>query len=111
MSQGTSAGCVVVHSCNDKDISCASWVRDGLCETDEVVKDLCPHSCGTCTLTCEDSDVSCASWAKQGDCINNPDYVLKHCPVECGLCKAKCKDLHQDCHVWQAAGECTNNTA
>ena len=45
---------------------CPSWSRDGLCDTDDVVKRLCPHSCSvsphacgwTSSATCELGRVS-----------------------------------------------------
>ena len=98
-----------VGFCNDKDISCASWSRDGLCESDTVVKELCPHSCGVCSLMCSDRDESCASWAKQGECTSSPDYMLKECPTSCGLCTPKCADVHPDCNHWGKEGQCESN--
>ena len=95
--------------CNDKDVSCAAWSRDGLCDTDEVVKDLCPHSCGICSLMCSDRDVSCASWAKEGECTKSPDYMLKECPTSCGLCTPKCADVHVDCNHWGKDGQCESS--
>merc|ERR1719191_1331 len=98
-----------VGFCNDKDISCGSWARDNLCETDEVVKDLCPHSCGVCSLMCSDREESCASWAKDGECTKSPGYMLKECPTSCGLCTPKCADLHKDCNHWSKEGQCDSN--
>merc|ERR1719326_2677316 len=106
--------------CNDKDVSCASWSRDGLCDTDDVVKDLGPHSCGVCSLMCSDRDVSCAAWAKEGECTKSPGYMHKECPtscglcapncaVSCGVCKGVCKDTHDDCPGWAKEGECATN--
>ena len=65
--------------CNDRDKSCAAWAKDGECTgaNAEHLAMLCPHSCGTCTITCEDTDVSCASWAKNGDCESNKGFMLK----------------------------------
>jgi hypothetical protein len=97
------------RSCNDKDISCASWSREGLCDTDTVVKDLCPHSCGVCSVVCSDRDESCAAWAKDGECTKSPDYMLKECPTSCGLCAPKCADLHIDCNHWGKDGSCESN--
>jgi len=82
-----------VGFCNDQDVSCAGWSREGLCESDQVVKDKCPHSCGVCTLMCSDRDEHCANWAKQGECTSAPDFMLKECPTSCGLCTPKCVDL------------------
>ena len=87
--------------CNDKDVSCASWSRDGECDGDnaEHVKSICPHSCGVCSLMCGDRDESCAAWAKQGECKENPGHMMKECPTSCGLCSPKCIDVHTDCTV------------
>ena len=99
------------RSCNDKDISCASWSRDGLCDSDAVVKDLCPHSCGVCSLMCSDRDDSCAAWAKDGECTKSPDYMLKECPTSCGLCAPKCADISPDCNHWGKEGNCDSSAS
>ena len=42
--------------CNDKDLSCAAWGKQGECTgaNSEVVKAKCPHTCGVCTHICAD---------------------------------------------------------
>jgi hypothetical protein len=99
--------------CNDKSTSCAAWAKDGECsgKNAEYLSVLCPHSCGTCTLTCSDTDQSCANWAKQGDCQSNAGFMLKTCPTSCGLCTPTCKDVHEDCTGWTAAGACGDNVS
>ena len=98
-----------VGFCNDKDISCAGWSKDGLCETDAVVKDLCPHSCGVCTIMCSDKSEHCAAWAAQGECKTAPDYMHTECPTSCGLCASKVADIHADCKLWGNDGQCEAN--
>jgi len=98
-----------VGFCNDKDISCGSWSRDGLCDSDAVVKDLCPHSCGVCSLMCSDREENCKSWALEGECTKSPDYMLKECATSCGLCAPKCADVHVDCNHWGKEGQCEGN--
>ena len=85
--------------------------QDGECSgaNSEYLAVLCPHSCGTCTLTCEDTDVSCSAWAKNGDCTTNAGFMLKACPTSCGLCTPACKDVHEDCAGWTSAGACAEN--
>ena len=97
--------------CNDKDVSCGSWARDGECEGDnnEHVKNICPHSCGVCSIICSDRHESCADWAKQGECKSAPDYMMKECSTSCGLCSPKCIDLSPDCNHWFKEGECASN--
>ncbi len=66
--------------CNDKDTSCADWGANGECDGDnsEVVKNLCPHTCGVCShVVCADRDESCGSWAKQGECKTAPEYMVR----------------------------------
>merc|ERR1719213_1510769 len=131
-----SSAAATIGFCNDKDVSCAGWSRDGMCETDEVVKELCPHSCGVCPIICSDRPEHCANWAKdgecktscglcaprcvdltpdcnhwgkQGDCDSNPGFMHLQCPVTCGVCRGTCKDTHDDCPGWAKEGECLNN--
>ena len=69
--------------CNDKDTSCFDWAKDGECEgvNGAHVKDLCPHSCGVCSIVCGDLDDNCAAWAKEGECETSPAYMKKNCPT------------------------------
>merc|ERR1719247_3952484 len=100
--------------CNDKDISCAAWSRDGLCDTDDVVKGLCPHRCGVCRGVCKDTHDDCPGWAKDGECLSNPGHTMKSCPFSCGVtaCKAEhgCADKNSTaCAIWALDDECLKN--
>ena len=83
-----SGAAATVGYCNDKDNSCAAWALDGECEGEnsEHVKNICPHTCGVCTIMCSDREDNCASWAKEGQCADNKDYMHKECQTSCGLC-------------------------
>lgn len=102
---------VAVGYCNDKDISCSVWAKDGECTGDngDHVKTVCPHSCATCTLVCGDLDESCGTWAKEGECASSPEYMHKNCPTSCGFCSPKCADLHPECSSWAVDGQCEQN--
>ena len=80
-----SLSCALLACLQDKDISCGSWSRDGLCDTDEVVKDLCPHSCGSCPIICRDVEEACPDWAKQGQCADNPHFMRRACMFSCAI--------------------------
>lgn len=97
--------------CNDKDVSCGKWSQLGECEgkNADVVKDLCPHSCGQCQHMCRDLDERCPDWAGGGQCKENKDFMMKECPTSCGLCKPKCYDKDESCGSWARAGECKKN--
>ena len=103
-----SGSVVATGYCNDRSASCAAWAKDGECggANAEYLSMLCPHSCGTCTLTCEDTDISCTAWAQKGLCKENAGYMLRACPTSCGLCTPTCKDTHDDCAGWTTSGAC-----
>lgn len=101
--------------CNDNDVSCANWVKNGECEgkNKDFMKSTCPHSCGTCHHLCRDVEEGCRAWADGGQCEENKDYMFKNCPTSCGLCKPKCydKEPKDKCGEWARAGECKKNPA
>ena len=70
--------------CNDKDLSCAAWGKQGECTgaNSEVVKAKCPHTCGVCTLFCEDTKKECGGWRRDGECKNSPDFMSAQVPHE-----------------------------
>ena len=95
--------------CNDNDASCANWAKAGECEKAPHIKNLCPHSCGSCDHLCKDLDENCLGWADGGQCEDNPDFMFKNCPVTCGVCRVKCYDEDQACGAWAREGECQKN--
>ena len=81
-----------------------------LCDSDAVVKDLCPHSCGVCSLMCSDRDDSCAAWAKDGECTKSPDYMLKECPTSRASAPGRA-DISPDCNHWGKEGNCDSSAS
>jgi len=94
--------------CNDKDLSCPSWAKQGECSKAHV-KELCPHSCSVCDHNCRDSDEQCPQWGDGGECETAVDFMFKSCPATCGVCKTRCYDKDVDCTAWAREGFCAKN--
>ena len=75
--------------CNDNDVSCASWAKNGECEgkNKDFMKTTCPHSCGTCHHLCRDIEEGCRAWADGGQCEENKPFMYRVCPASCGICQ------------------------
>ena len=83
--------------CLDNDNSCASWARNGLCQSNaSTMLSLCPMSCSTCTHGVIDKE-HCGDWASHGECDLNPEYMREHCPSACGFSVTMCDDTSLAC--------------
>lgn len=70
------------HSCNDTDVSCGSWAKEGECETNpDAMLRLCPTSCGLCTPECKDLKEECPGWGASGECNESGPAGLQSCLV------------------------------
>ena len=94
--------------CNDADLSCAGWAKDGECSKAHVKK-LCPHSCSVCDHNCRDSDEQCPQWGDGGECETAVEFMYKSCPATCGVCKTRCWDKEADCPAWAREGLCASS--
>lgn len=104
---GVSAG---VGFCNDKDVSCAAWVRDGECDGDNAahVKDQCPHSCGVCAKAPLER---CARAPSRPAIGRTPPSrgrppTARAAAVKPQVCSLVCGDRHDSCGAWALSGEC-----
>eukprot|EP00794_Sanderia_malayensis_P015872 gene15872-17471_t len=119
-------------ACRDvqKQSSCASWKRQGLCTMDrykDYMKRNCRLTCGYCGAAgttaapaCRDvqKQSSCARWKNSGFCTDDryKDWMKRNCQLTCGYCagattraptRPPCKDDHASCSYWKQRGLCS----
>ncbi|CAH1787594.1 unnamed protein product [Owenia fusiformis] len=113
-----------VGGCQDQNQHCQGWQAQGLCSSNEYVKQNCRMACGTCgggvtgvtrpSGNCQDQNQHCQGWQAQGYCNSN-EYVKQNCQKACGTCggggtgvtPSGCADKDQNCQWWSQQGECT----